>query len=139
MNSVFRTFLSKSGVPLICKALTYQGFFLLLCKCMYSKTLRMRNVYFYARSLFEHGFLTNSRDKRLQRLAESCISKFCEGVPHCKIEHTAPHFCESFWRILIYSLLWQNHQAYNRIGGIHICPFSLRKSSCIISAVFESS
>lgn len=96
MNSVFRTFLSKSGVPLICKALTYQGFFLLLCKCMYSKTLRMRNVYFYARSLFEHGFLTNSRDKRLQRLAESCISKFCEGVPHCKIEHTAPHFCESF-------------------------------------------
>lgn len=88
MNSVFRTFLSKSGVPLICKALTYQGFFLLLCKCMYSKTLRMRNVYFYARSLFEHGFLTNSRDKRLQRLAESCISKFCEGVPHCKIEHT---------------------------------------------------
>ena len=75
---------------------TYQGFFLLLCKCMYSKTLRMRNVYFYARSLFEHGFLTNSRDKRLQRLAESCISKFCEGVPHCKIEHTAPHFCESF-------------------------------------------
>lgn len=88
MNSVFRTFLSKSGVPLICKALTYQGFFLLLCKCMYSKTLRMRNVYFYARSLFEHGFLTNSRDKRLQRLAESCISKFCEGVPHCKIEHS---------------------------------------------------
>lgn len=47
----------------------------------------MRNDYFYARSLFEHGFLTNSRDKRLQRLAESCISKFCEGVPHCKIEH----------------------------------------------------
>jgi hypothetical protein len=27
MNSVFRTFLSKSGVRLICKALIYQGFF----------------------------------------------------------------------------------------------------------------
>ena len=96
MNSVFRTFLSKSGVLLICKALTYQGFFLLLCKCMYSKTLRMRNDYFYPKSLFEHGFLTMSYSKCPQRLAESCISKFCEGVPHCKIEHTAPHFCESF-------------------------------------------
>ncbi len=87
MNSVFRTFLTKSGVLLICKALIYQGFFLLLIKNMHSKTLRMRNDYYHERSLFEHGFLTNSRDKRPQRLVESCISKFCEGAPHCKTEH----------------------------------------------------
>ena len=37
--------------------------------------------------IFEHGFLTNSRDKRPQRLVKSCFSMFCEGAPHCKAEH----------------------------------------------------
>ena len=62
MNSVFRTFLPKNGVLLICKALIYQGFFVLLIGDMHSKTLRMRNDYFYARPLFKHGFLANSND-----------------------------------------------------------------------------
>lgn len=35
-----------------------------------------------------YGFLTNSRNKRLQRLAASYISMPCEGVPHCKTEHS---------------------------------------------------
>lgn len=95
MNPVFRTFLSKNGVLLIFKALFYLGFFILLIGGMHRKTLKMRNDYFYARSLFEHGFLTNSCDKRPQRLAAFCISKFCEGAPHCKAEYTAPRFCES--------------------------------------------
>ena len=88
MNSVFRTFLLKSGVLLVYKGLIYQGFFILPIGSIHSKTLEMRNDYFYARPLFEHGFLTNSRDKCPQRLAASCISMSCEGVPHCKNEHS---------------------------------------------------
>ena len=87
MNSVFRTFLSKSGVLLIRKALIYQGFFFLQLRSTHSQTLEMRNDYFYARPLFKRGFLTTSRDKCPQRLAASCISTSYEDVPHCKTEH----------------------------------------------------
>lgn len=59
----------------------------LLFRSMHSKILKMRNDYFYVRPIFEHGFLTNSRDKRPQRLVKSCFSMFCEGAPHCKAEH----------------------------------------------------
>ena len=40
MNSVFRTFLPKNGVLLICKALIWQGFFLLLLVSMHSSEVR---------------------------------------------------------------------------------------------------
>ena len=41
---------------------------------MHSKTLKKQKDYFYARPLFEHGFLINFRDKWPQRLVESCFS-----------------------------------------------------------------
>ena len=37
----------------------------------------------------------------------------------------------SNWRILIYSLLWQNHQAYNRIGGIGLRSFWSEQMRCL--------
>ena len=54
-----------------------------------------KRYYFYAMSLFEHGFFINVPDKFLQLPVVSCILRFDAGVVRCKIGYIAPHVCGS--------------------------------------------
>ena len=95
MKPVFRTVLSKNGFLLVFKALRNQGFSFLSVELMHIKTLRMRNYYFYGKTLFEHSFFINVPSRLLQMPVVSCISRFDADGVHCKTEYIAPHFCGS--------------------------------------------
>ncbi len=96
MKPAFRTFLSKSGFLHVLKALRDRGFFFLPRSFICSKTLKIRNQYFYVRSLFEHSFFINRPNKLPRMPLVFCISRSDEAEAHCKIGYTAPRFCGSF-------------------------------------------
>lgn len=96
MKPVFRTFLSKNGFLHARKALRNQGSFLLHFSRVKAKTLKTQNEYFYAKSLFEHGFTINSPSTPPQMPVGSSISRSDGDAVHYRIGHIAPRFCGSF-------------------------------------------
>ena len=65
----------KNGFLLAFNALRNQGFSFLSAELMHIKTLRMRNYYFYGKTLFEHSFFINVPCRLLQMPVVSCISR----------------------------------------------------------------
>ena len=66
----------KNGFLLAFNALRNQGFSFLSAELMHIKTLRMRNYYFYGKTLFEHSFFINVPCRLLQTPAVSDNSAF---------------------------------------------------------------
>ena len=100
MKPAFRTFLSKSGLLHAHKALRNQGAFLLHFSRVKAKTLKTQNEYFYAKSLFEHGFTINSSSTPPQMPVGSCISRSDGDAAHYKIGHIAALLTKSLWSAL---------------------------------------
>ena len=100
MKPAFRTFLSKSGLLHAHKALRNQGAFLLHFSRVKAKTLKTQNEYFYAKSLFEHGFTINSSSTPPQMPVGSCISRSDGDAAHYKIGHIAVLLTKSLWSAL---------------------------------------
>ena len=94
-NPLFEHFYRKAGLFLSSKPCEIEAFSF---TALTHKRKNSRNAkpIFYARTLFEHGFLINSFCMRLQMPAVSCISRFDEGGVHCKIGYTTLRFCGSF-------------------------------------------
>ena len=78
------------------KALRNQSSFLLRFSRVKAEILETQNEYFYAKSLFEHGFTINSLSTPPQMPVGSCISRSDGDAAHYKIGHIAPRFCGSF-------------------------------------------
>ena len=85
----------KNGFLLAFNALRNQGFSFLSAELMHIKTLRMRNYYFYGKTLFEHSFFINVPCRLLQTPAVSDNSAFDAACWYYKTQHTVRRFFES--------------------------------------------
>ena len=100
------------------KAWRNQSSFLLRFSRVKAEILETQNEYFYAKSLFEHGFTINSPSTPPQMPVGSCISRSDGDAAHYKIGHIAALLTKSLW-----SALPTKKDAYRRHPACFIILF----------------